>query len=366
MTAGIDFRTLEYVDKKEWEQLTQHAVNPYYINQEYEYAKIMECGGVSPIYFLSIEDSTGKITYGMVLYSTKTRLGEILTSNGGPILADRQSSLLNEGLQRFVKEYRHKFLNIRIAFLPPSNLLNGTTILNVVRPAMTSIVDLTGNIDEIWKKVEKSRQRRIKKAKNYEIEVKELSIWDQWKESYDLQSLHASKKGYPLYYTDNMWRMVFGKYSSTGKRVTFGAYVDDKMIGTIGLTIIKGRATMDVLSDITTGEVNNVSSLLMWRAIEYSKNIHCKSFNLSGLPASNSELRGLRIFKQSFGGAEIPIEEYCSNSIFSFVFNTLRHPEFSTIVNRSFNFLGLNSLYWKAKAAASQMPIADKNTKDNK
>lgn len=149
MTAGIDFRTLEYVDKKEWEQLTKHAVNPYYINQEYEYAKIMESGGVTPIYFLSIVDSTGKITYGMVLYSTKTRFGEILTSGGGPIVADHQPSLLVEGLQRFVKEYRHKFLNIRIAFLPPSNLLNGTTILKAVRPAMTSIVDLTGNVDEI-------------------------------------------------------------------------------------------------------------------------------------------------------------------------------------------------------------------------
>ncbi len=211
MKAKIAFQRLEDVDRKEWVKLTENAVRPYYINQEYEYAKIMESGGISPIYFLSIRDPTGKIGSGIVFYSTKTRFGEILTSNGGPIVIDDSPQLLEEGLQRFVKEYKHKFLNIRIAFLPPSNLLNGRTILKAVRPAMTSIVDLTPPIEEIQRKVEKSRYRRIKKALNSEIRIQELSSWDQWKESYNLQVLHSSEKGYPLYYTEDMWKRIFEK-----------------------------------------------------------------------------------------------------------------------------------------------------------
>ncbi len=366
MKAKIAFQKLEDVDRKEWIQLTENAVRPYYINQEYEYAKIMESGGISPIYFLSIRDPTGKIGSGIVFYSTKTRFGEILTSNGGPIVIDDSPQLLEEGLQRFVKEYKHKFLNIRIAFLPPSNLLNGRTILKAVRPAMTSIVDLTPPIEEIQRKVKKSRRSLIRRTINSEIRIQELSSWDQWKESYNLQILHSSEKGYPLYYTEDMWGRIFEKYSNTnrGKRVTFGAYIEDNMIGTIGLTIIKGRATMDVLSERPIEGVDNVSSLLMWRAIEYSKNIHCNSFNLSGLPSPNSGLSGLRIFKQSFGGAEIPIEEYCSSSIFAFTFNALRNAKFSALVNKAFLFLGADALFWKAKSAASQMPVARQNAKN--
>ena len=366
MKAKIDFQKLEDVDGKEWIQLTENAVRPYYINQEYEYAKIMESGGISPIYFLTIRDSNGKIGSGIVFYSTKTRFGEILTSSGGPIVIDDSPQLLEEGLRRFVKEYKHKFLNIRIAFLPPSNLLNGRTILNAVRPAMTSIVDLTQPIEEILRKVKKTRRSLIRRAIDSEIRIQELSSWDQWKDSYNLQILHSSEKGYPLYYTEDMWRRIFEKYSNTnrGKRVTFGAYIEDNMIGTIGLTIIKGRATMDVLSERLIDGVDNVSSLLMWRAIEYSKNIHCNSFNLSGLPSPNSELIGLRIFKKSFGGAEIPIEEYCSSRFFAFTFNALRKADFSALINKAFQFLGADALFWKAKSAASQMPIARQNAKN--
>ena len=45
MKAKIAFQKLEDVDRQEWIQLTENAVRPYYINQEYEYAKIMESGG---------------------------------------------------------------------------------------------------------------------------------------------------------------------------------------------------------------------------------------------------------------------------------------------------------------------------------
>ena len=195
MKAKIDFQRLEHVDRQEWIQLTENAVRPYYINQEYEYAKIMESGGISLIYFLSIRDPTGKIDSGIVFYSTKTRLGEILTTGGGPILSNDSSQLLRDGVERFIRVYRHKFLNIRIAFLPPSNLLNGITILKAVRPTMTSIVNLTLPIEEIQRKVKKSRRSLIRRAINSEIRIQELSSWDQWKQSYNLQILHSSEKG---------------------------------------------------------------------------------------------------------------------------------------------------------------------------
>ena len=359
MKAKIAFQKLEDVDRKEWIQLTENAVRPYYINQEYEYAKIMESGGISPIYFLSIRDPTGKIGSGIVFYSTKTRLGEILTSGGGPIVIDDSPSLLEEGLQRFVKEYKHKFLNIRIAFLPPSNLLNGRTILKAVRPAMTSIVDLTPPIEEILRKVKKTRRSLIRRAIDSEIRIQELSSWDQWKESFYILLQHSIEKRYPLNLDIKMWKLTFEKYynNGSGKKVVFGAFHENKMLGAIVITIICGRATLDIPGNPPNLKNDNYSSLLMWRAIEYSKQKRCQSFNLSGLPYLESNLHGIRIFKESFGGIEVPIEEYCSNSAFSLAFNSLRRPKVSTLFNKSFHLLGLENLFWKIKSTASVMPL---------
>ena len=359
MIARIDFQTMKSVDKKEWEQLTRHAIRPYYINQEYEYAKIMESGGISPIYFLSIRDPTGNINSGMVFYSTKTILGEILTSGGGPIVINDSPKLFEEGLQLFFKKYRHKFLNIRIAFLPPSNLLSGGTILKAVRPAMTSIVDLTGNMDEIQKKVKRSRRSLIRRAINSDFKVQELSSWDQWKVGFDILLRHSIEKKYPLNLDINMWKLTFEKYSynGIGKKIVFGAFYENKMLGVIVITIIGGRATMDILGNAPNHKNDDCSSLLLWKAIEYSKNKNCQSFNLSGLRSLESNLGGIRIFKESFGGIEVPIEEYCSNSAFALAFNCLRRPKVSKLANKSFHLLGLENFFWKIKSEASVMPL---------
>ncbi len=360
MKPKIDFQRLEYVDRKEWIQLTENAIMPYYINQEYEYAKIMESGGISPIYFLSIRDSTGKIDSGIAFYSTNTRFGKILTTGGGPIISSDSSQLLKDGLESFIRTYRRKFLNIRLAFLPPSNLLNGRTILKVVRPAMTSIVDLTPPIEEIQRKVEKSRQRRIKKALSSEIRIQELSSWDQWKESFHILEQHSLEKGYPLNLDIRMWKLTFEKYfnnSKVKKKVVFGAFQENEMLGTIVITIIGGRATMDILGNLPNLKNDNYSSLLMWKAIEYSKKINCETFNLSGLPSLGSNLHGIRVFKESFGGKEVPIEEYCSNSAFTLTFNSMRRPMVTNLVNKAFTSLGLETLLWKIKSTASAMPL---------
>ena len=359
MKAEIDFQRLEDVDGNEWIQFTENAIRPYYINQEYEYAKIMESGGISPIYFLSIRDTTGKINSGIVFYSTKTRFGEVLTTGGGPIISTDSSQLLKDGVESFMRAYRHKFLNIRTAFLPPSNLLNGKTILKEVRPAMTSIVDLTGSIEEIQKKVKKSRRNIIRKAVNSEIRIQKLSRWDQWKESFYILSQHSIGRGYPLNLDIKMWKLIFEKYYNNGggKKIVFGAFHENKMQGSIVITIIGGRATMDILGNLSNLTNDNYSSLMVWRAIEYSKNTNCQSFNLSGLPSLESNLRGIRIFKESFGGIEVPIEEYCSNSAFTIAFNSLRRPKVSNLVNKSFHLLGLENLFWKIKSTASVMPL---------
>lgn len=361
--TSIDFQAIKNVDRKEWEQFTSQAVDPYYINQEYEYAKIMESGGISPIYFLSIRDSTGKINSGIVLYSSKTIFGEILTSNGGPVVIDHQSQLLKEGLQHFIKEYKHRMLNIRLAFIPPSNHLSGTNILKSLRPAMTSIVNLNESTDEVWKKIKKTRQRHIKSAINSKIEVHKLSTWDQWKSSFDILVNHSNEKGYPLNLNIHMWKLIFEKYFSNGvgKKIVFGAFYEDKLVGVIVFTTIGGRSTMDILGELPTENNYDCSSLLVWKAIEYSKNNNCQSFNLSGLPPVESNLKGIRIFKESFGGVELPIEEYCTNSAFSIAFNSLRHPNVSNLVNKSFHLMGLENLFWKIKSPSAGMPLIKKN-----
>ena len=326
MNCSIELLSIDDVDRNEWNRLTNHASMPYYINQEFEYARIMSSSHDIPL-FLLIRDKTGLLVSGIVFYSSSMKLGQVLTSNGGPVLAEDSANSLQEGLNQFSRIYSKKFLNIRLAFIPPYNFLGKDSSFKAVSPAMTSIIDLSGTMQEVEKKVDRSRRVRIKKAIQSDIQVKELKTW----------------------------RDIYDAYSETGKRITLGAFSDKDMIGTIGITNIKGRATMDVLADLPN--VANVSSLLMYRAIEYSKRHSANSFNLSGLPSKKSHLNGIRSFKQSYGGDEVPIYEFCSNKIFSSLFEIMRNDSFSNLINNMATSFHLDRLLWTAKSSVSQMPI---------
>ncbi len=354
MNCSIELLSIDDVDRNEWNRLTNHASMPYYINQEFEYARIMSSSHDIPL-FLLIRDKTGLLVSGIVFYSSSMKLGQVLTSNGGPVLAEDSANSLQEGLNQFSRIYSKKFLNIRLAFIPPYNFLGKDSSFKAVSPAMTSIIDLSGTMQEVEKKVDRSRRVRIKKAIQSDIQVKELKTWGEWNKSYELQLFHGKTKKYPLYYGRENWRDIYDAYSETGKRITLGAFSDKDMIGTIGITNIKGRATMDVLADLPN--VANVSSLLMYRAIEYSKRHSANSFNLSGLPSKKSHLNGIRSFKQSYGGDEVPIYEFCSNKIFSSLFEIMRNDSFSNLINNMATSFHLDRLLWTAKSSVSQMPI---------
>lgn len=251
------------------------------------------------------------------------------------------------------------FLNILIQFLPPSELfLKYHELGKPINPDYTSIIDLDRPWELIEKGIKKQRRNSIRLARRSGFEVRALTSPSEWLQSYDILQEHAVRNHYPVQ-TPELWKQIFEGYKESRKRFAFGAFLDNKMIATLGMTVIHGYSTFNYLA--SKNDVNNnPSSLLTYEAIKYSKFNGASIFNLSGLPPKGSFLEGIGVFKSSFGGMTVPQEGYCSNPIFWLAISTGRNIRISNFINYIGSHNGaINGIFWKIKQSSTNVPLPE-------
>lgn len=335
----------------------QNSAVPYYINQEVDYADILSTYGVKS-YFLQVYDGSGLLIGGICLYQSETRIGRILSHNGGPVYLENHIDDVKRGIIEFYREYRRSFLNISLQFLPPSQLFWGTYELGKpLNPDYTSIIDLSRPWELIEGSIRKQRRHSVKKALQDGYEIKVLDDLSEWKESYDILAEHALRHRYPIQNWD-LWKKIYEKYKRSGKRFAFGAFLDNEMTATLGLTLIHGYSTFNYLASNSISP--EVSSLLTYHAIRYSKEKRGVLFNLSGLPLQGSFLEGIRIFKKSFGGETVGQEGYCSNPLFRAAISIGKNVRISNFINQiAGRSKAVNSIFSRIKQNTTNIPIPD-------
>ena len=102
MSISIDLLEKEHLDHKEWETLTEDSSAPYYINQEVSYADILSAYGVRS-HFLNVRDGSGWLIGGICLYESETKIGRILSHNGGPCFLAGYLDDTKDGLVKFLQ-----------------------------------------------------------------------------------------------------------------------------------------------------------------------------------------------------------------------------------------------------------------------
>jgi hypothetical protein len=357
MSISISLDGVDDLDQNEWQNLAENSAVPYYINQEIDYADILASYGVKS-YFLQVYDGSGLLIGGICLYQSETKIGRILSHNGGPIYLENHIDDVKRGIIEFYREYRRSFLNISLQFLPPSQLFSGTYELGKpLNPDYTSIIDLNRPWELIEGGIRKQRRHSIKIALKDGYEIKVLDGLSEWKESYDILAEHAISHKYPIQSWD-LWKKIYEKYMLSGKRFAFGAFLGNEMTATLGLTLIHGYSTFNYLASNSFSP--EASSLLTYHAIKFCKERGGALFNLSGLPLQGSFLEGIRIFKKSFGGKTVGQEGYCSNPLFRAAINIGRNVRISNFINRIARRSGtVNSIFYKIKQNTSNIPIPD-------
>ncbi len=165
----------------------------------------------------------------------------------------------------------------------------------------TLVIDLTQDLDTIWRNMSKTSARNsIKRAERAGVNVK---LNCNYREFQDILSrLMKAKQLPPAPLSSDMLKRGGPLFiAEHGGEVIAGiAYVADedimrlRVFGSKRLEVDKERATL----------IGNANRLLIWEAIKYAKQTGIKEFDLGGYYTGESDLDKARIssFKRSFGG----------------------------------------------------------------
>ena len=166
----------------------------------------------------------------------------------------------------------------------------------------TFIIDLTQDLDVIWKNMSKSSCRYgINRAIRDGVEIKSNQNYEEF---YEINRSFRENKGLPL----GSERLEFMKQYGTlfvaefdGDILVGQLYLEDKnnirwLIGASKrLEVDRGQAIL----------VGNANRLITWEAIKYAKEKGIKEFDMGGYytgKVKDEQKERINIFKQSFGG----------------------------------------------------------------
>jgi hypothetical protein len=172
----------------------------------------------------------------------------------------------------------------------------------------TLVIDLTQELDTIWKKMSKKSARySIKRAQRDGVRVKLNDNYDEFK---DLNDSFRKKKGLrPDFFCPNVLKrygpLFVAEYD--GEIIAGQSYVADDntimwRVGASKRLIDSDRATL----------IGNANKLLVWEAIKYAKGKGLREFDFGGYQVGDRYLQlvGYSAFKKSFGGDLVERYEY--------------------------------------------------------
>lgn len=173
----------------------------------------------------------------------------------------------------------------------------------------TLIIDLTKDIETLWKNIEGRTRRYIKKATKEGIEIK---INKDFKGFNELYYKFVSQKRFESLGEDlNIMR----RYGTI-----FNAYKDNEMIA--GLMTIEDPLNMRILAGGSrrfegdkkmSNFVSWANRALIWEAIKFGKEKGCKEFDLGGYYTGedkNDPRYNINLFKLKFGGRVVTYYKY--------------------------------------------------------
>ena len=179
------------------------------------------------------------------------------------------------------------------------------------REHTTLVIDLTQNLDTIWRNMgKKSCRYEINRAKREEVIVK---INQDSNEFYQMDRSFRAKKGLgtgSLYHPEFMRKYgTLFTAEVTGETIAGQFYLEDEN-NIRWLVGASKRLEVDRDKAIVIGCANR---LIIWEAIKYAKEKGIKEFDFGGYYTggdTNDPRYSINIFKQSFGGELTTLYNY--------------------------------------------------------
>ncbi|MCJ7571144.1 MAG: GNAT family N-acetyltransferase [Candidatus Thermoplasmatota archaeon] len=174
---------------------------------------------------------------------------------------------------------------------------------------LTSIIDLTQDLDTIWQKFHHNTKRGIKQANEQGVKI---SINYGYEQFYKIYKKFLIKKDFNSIF--KIFRTGIITLNKIKNRTLFVAEYNGEILG--GRRVLEDDSTLELwigaskrLEDEKEKSklIGSANRLMLWEAIKYAKERGIKEFDFGGLfpedKAENDPIKkGINSFKLSFGG----------------------------------------------------------------
>ena len=335
------FEILNKVDPNVWNNNLQKS-NYATFFQTYEYLTSSSSPSISSIFIIVFDENDEvKGQLGLQISSSvkahsslfMKKLASLFSNVGkraswvsGPIIHEDDKNLrvkilevLISSLREITKKYELVLID---GYTPPLDLKIDNNFFNTfkkhgykIQNFFTFVTNLNDSLDEIWNNIHKSTRRDVVRAQKRNIEIKELTKYEQLDEYFQILEEWSKTKGlYGKQTSEN--KKEYWDYVNSGIEKLFMAYEDGKLVTTHRLGWFNGIAYSHKIINSYSRPTSLGGPLLMWHAIEWAKKSKMRIFDFSGGESPplddidkkkyNEQWDSLLSYKRKWGGSEFP------------------------------------------------------------
>ena len=191
----------------------------------------------------------------------------------------------------------------------------------------TSVIDLTQDLDTIWRNISSSCRKGIRRAERHGVRARETKNFEEF---YSMYRSFARAKGLGDW---NMGKRRFIEYIRNG--MLLAAELEGRMIAA-HLYFADAKQMISMMAPSRRFEqkgklraiIGHANRLLIWEAIKYGKDAGVTTFDLGGMYTGsnqNDPKYSINQFKSEFGGKLVTVYHYHKDSgLLRIVKRTLR------------------------------------------
>lgn len=229
---------------------------------------------------------------------------------GGPLTENNDHSFYQILINSF-----DKYINHKVVYIQFRNLFDTSSIQKLYsefnykyEDHLNIIVDISLSDEVLWKKTHKRRREQIRKAIRLGLTLKLIKGQKELHQSYSILRSLYNKIKLPLF-PYQIFENALKYGSERGYTKFFGAYFEDKLIGTMYTLCFKNR-----IYDFFAGSNSQYlhlfpNSFLPWKIFLWGKENGLTIFDWGG--AGKPEVYyGVRDYKEKFGGEYVNFGRY--------------------------------------------------------
>jgi len=299
-------------DEQDWNNFVEVHPNST-IYHKIEWKQVLEATYKYKAHYFLAKNDHNEITGILPLFEVNSfifgsRLVSLPFSYHAGILSTSNSTA-NELLDFAINltiENDMKYLEIKqdVSYLNKNGLDNSMDYV-------TSVLHLSRNHEDIWKKLNKDKKRGIKKAQGKGLVVRELSNTDELKEFYTMVLETRKMQGvpaYPLSFFENLY-----KFMKPDLKIFFSYYKDNPIAGGI-FQLHKDNILYGYGMNRKDESLLKLypMNLLIWEAIQWACKNNYNTFDFGTTPIKHETLL---YFKSSWGAKnnEVPYYYYLNH-----------------------------------------------------